>query len=340
MRSEDRPAVTDERHLAPVRWGILGPGRIARKFAVGLREAAGAELVAVGSRDKGRASAFAAEFGAARSFGSYQDLAAEPTVDAVYIGTPHSEHEAHTLLCLGAGKHVLCEKPLALNAAQAERMITAARAGCLVLMEAVWTRFLPAVAKVRELIAAGAIGEVRMITADFGFRAEFDPESRLFAPGLAGGSLLDLGIYPLNLAVMLCGEPIAIQSTANLGVTGVDEEAAFLLRHAGGELSLLSCALTVDTPREAHITGTEGRLTICFPWWAAVRCELRTRAGVREEFTFTNRGDGYTYEAEAFMDLVRVGRIDSQVMPLKESLAVLRTMDTMRSRWGLQYPAE
>ncbi len=326
--------------MQTVRWGILGPGRIARKFAAGLKEAHGAELVAVGSRDPARAQAFAAELEILQSHGSYEELAADPTVDAIYIGTPHSGHEDHTLLCLRAGKHVLCEKPLAVNAAQAERMIGVARARGVALMEAVWTRFLPAVAQVREWVAEGVIGEVRLINADFGFRAEFDSASRLFAPELGGGALLDLGIYPLNLAHMLLGEPVEIQTTANLGATGVDEESAILLRHGGGQLAVLTSSLRVDTPREAHILGTAGSITICFPWWAATRLVLKTAGGGEGTHDFPFRGGGYTYEAEAFMEMIREGRLESEIMPLAESLAVLKTMDTIRARWGLRYPGE
>jgi len=326
--------------MRTVRWGILGPGKISRAFAKALQEADGAELAAIGSRDMNRASAFAAEFGALRAFGSYEELAADPGVDAIYIGTPHSGHEAHTMLCLEGGKHVLCEKAFALNAIQAERMIGAARSHGLALMEAMWTRFLPAVVRVRELVADGAIGEIRMINADFGFKADYDPGSRLFDPSLGGGALLDLGIYPLSLAFMLCGKPVEIQTTANLGATGVDEESVILLRHAGGELSALSTSLRVATPREAHILGTEGHITISFPWWASNRFVLQTKSGGEEVFEFPHRGGGYTYEAEAFMEVIRSGRLESEVMPLDESLAIMKTMDTIRERWGMSYPAE
>ncbi len=323
-----------------IRWGILGPGKISGAFAGALQVSEGAELAAVGSRDQTRAAAFAQQYGVFRAHGSYAELAADPEIDAVYIGTPHSHHEAHTLLCLEAGKPVLCEKAFALNAKQAERMINVAREKGLVLMEAMWTRFLPAVVRVRELIAEGAIGEIRMINADFGFRADYDPQSRLFDPTLGGGALLDLGIYPLNLAYMLCGEPVEIQTTANLGTTGVDEESVILLHHARGELSSLSCSLRVDTPREAHILGTEGRITICFPWWATDRIRLLTKSGREEEFEFPKRGGGYAYEAEAFMNLIRNGQLESDIMPLDESLAIMKTMDTIRNRWGMSYPGE
>lgn len=326
-----------------VRWGLLAPGRISRKFAAALGEAEGARLVAIGSRDAARAAAFAAEFGIApaRAHGSYEALARDPEVDAVYIGSPHSEHEAHTLLCLAHGKHVLCEKPLAVNAAQSQRMVAAARAAGLLLMEAVWTRFLPSVARLRELVAAGELGEVRQVAADFGFRAAFDPSSRLFAPELAGGALLDLGIYPLNLASMLCGAPVTILAAANLGTTGVDEETAIVLRHARGELATLSCSLRADTPREAVVIGTEGRARLLFPWWAGTRLAVQRRGEDRERvFELPSRGGGYAHEAEAFMDLLRAGRTEPDVMPLDESLTIMRTMDEIRRQCGVAYPAD
>jgi predicted dehydrogenase len=326
--------------MRTIRWGILGPGRISRKFAVALREAAGAQLTAVGSRDAARAAAFAAEFRIPHAHGSYEALVNDPTVDAVYIGTPHSGHEEHTLLCLAHGKHVLCEKPLAVNAAQALRMITAARTKGLVLMEAMWTRFLPSLVRVRELVADGHLGEVRLITADFGFRAAFDPTSRLFDPRLGGGALLDVGIYPLTLASLLCGEPVEIQATANLGATGVDEETAVILRHARGELAVLAASLRVDTPREAHILGTKGRIRILFPWWAGTRIAVQEGDSEEQVFELPSRGGGLTHEAEAFMELLRTGRAESPVMPLDESLAIMRTMDTIRAQCGVRYPVD
>ena len=329
-----------EQTPTPFPWGILGPGKIAGAFAHGLNEAAGASIAAVGSRDAGRAEAFASEYGVTRAYGSYEELAADPEVEAVYVASPHSEHEAHTLLCLEAGKHVLCEKAFALNAAQSERMIACAAERGLVLREALWTRFLPAVVRARELIEAGTLGEVRLIQADFGFRAESDPASRLFAPELAGGTLLDLGIYPLQLAFMVCGQPVEILTAANLGATGVDEESAIILRHASGALSVMACSFLVNTPREATIIGTKGRLTLRHPWWGATRFTLQVGEGPEEDFEHPHRGGGYTHEAEAFMDLVRTGNPASDLMPLDETLALMRTMDAIRERWGLRYPGE
>jgi predicted dehydrogenase len=322
-----------------VRWGILGPGRIARKFALALRESEDAILAAVGSRSRDRAEAFAREYGAPTGHDSYEALAGDPQVDAVYVATPHPFHLPHTVLCLSAGKHVLCEKPLALNAAQGERMIEAAREADRLLMEAMWTRFLPTMARVRGLLAEGAIGEPRLLTADFGFRAPFDPASRLFDPALGGGALLDLGVYPLSLALMLFGEPARITSAVNLGTTGVDEEAAILLHHEHGEMAVLTASSRLATPGRARIHGTGGWIRIHPPWQGSTR--LTVGSGDAEEtLDLPHRGGGFAHQVEAFMDLLREGRRDSPVMPLAGSLAVMRTMDAMRAQWGLRYPGE
>jgi predicted dehydrogenase len=323
-----------------IRWGILAPGRISRVFANALRESAGAELVAVGSRDRGRADAFAAEFGAPTAYGSYEELAADPHVDAIYIGSPHAFHEADAVLCLRHGKHVLCEKALALNAGQVEHMISVAREEDRLLMEAMWTRFLPAMVRVRRLVAEGAIGTPRFLTADFGFKAAFDPHSRLFDPALGGGALLDVGIYPLSLAFMLFGEPTEITGFANLAATGVDQESVVLLRHGQGELAMLASSFTIDTARRALIEGTAGSIRIDDGWWKCKRITVVKNGGEPETLDFPFRGAGYAYEAEEFMDLIRAGKRDSAVMPLAESLAIMRTMDALRARWGFRYPGE
>ena len=187
--------------LERVRWGILGPGSIAHKFVAGLSLIPDAEVVAVGSRSIERANAFADEYGIPHRYGSYQELVDDADVDVIYVATPHSLHREHTLLCLQGGKPVLCEKPMAVNAREVAEMIQVAGNKNLFLMEAMWTRFLPVWVKVRELLAKGVIGEPRMLTADFGSRAAKDPEHRLFAPHLAGGALLDVGVYPVSLSV-------------------------------------------------------------------------------------------------------------------------------------------
>ena len=323
-----------------VRWGILGPGTISEAFAKALAEAAGADLVAVGSRDSERAEAFACEHGASRVHGSYLDLAADSGVDAIYIGTPHSFHEEHTVLCLRHGKHVLCEKPFAINADQARRMIQAAGEHDRLLMEAMWTRFLPSLQHVRQMMASGRIGEPRTLTADFGIRPKFDPASRLFDPHLGGGALLDLGVYAVSLAHWLFGDPIEIKGTAHLGPTGVDDDSAFVLRHGAGQITTAFQSMRVETPREAVIRGTAGWIKLHEPWWGTSTLTIGTADGEQETMTFPLRGLGYTHMAEGFMELIRDGRCDSDVISVRESLAIMETMDVLRAQWGVKYPME
>ncbi|MEM7116483.1 MAG: Gfo/Idh/MocA family oxidoreductase [Chloroflexota bacterium] len=329
----------------PIRWGILGPGSISHKFAQGLLDADGAVMAAVGSRSRDRAQTFADKFGFARVHDSYDALVNDPEVDAIYIGTPHNFHKEHTLLCLEHGKHVICEKPFAINAAEAEVMVAKVRETGLVLMEAMWSRFLPTLVKTRALLAAGAIGDVRMITADFGFRAgSVNPASRLFNPAMGGGALLDVGIYPLSLAYMVAasagmGDPSRIESMAHLGETGVDEQSAFILGYDGGALALLSTAIRTNTPHEAYILGTNGSIKIESPWWVSSHVTLKA-GGKEETFDLPFKGNGYTHEAEEVMDLIRKGETESAVISLDESLAIVRAMDTIRAQWGLKYPME
>lgn len=324
-----------------VRWGILGPGRIARKFAEGLKAVDGARLVAVGSRDAARAGAFAAEFGAARAYGSYEQLAADPEVDAVYVASPHSGHCEHTLLCLNAGKAVLCEKPLAINEREARRMVEAARARDIFLMEAMWMRFMPVHARVREWIRGGAIGDPRMARAEFGFRGPDDPESRLLNPALGGGGLLDVGIYPLSFIFMALGsEPEAVAGFADIGRTGVDEQAVAVLKFGGGRLGHLSCGVRTLTAHSARVYGSEGMIEICPPFWQSKRVVLRRSNGKEEVFESPHRANGYEYEAMEVGRCLEAGLKESPLMPLDESLALMRAMDTLREQWGLKYPME
>jgi predicted dehydrogenase len=326
--------------IQKIRWGILAPGKISGAFAAALQEAEGVELAAVGSRDLGRARAFADKYGFDRAYGSYAELAADPDVHAVYIGTPHTFHERDTVLCLDNGKHVLCEKPLAINAVQARRMVAAARDNDRLLMEAMWTRFLPSLVHVRKLIDSGTIGAPRTLTADFGFQAADDPAGRLFNPELGGGTLLDLGVYPVSLAHWLFGDPVEIHGAANLGPTGVDDDAGILLRHAGGEMTTAFTSFRVETPRTATIQGTEGWIRLEQPWWGARSITVGLKGREEESQSFDLRGQGYTHMAEAFMDLIREGKRDSDVVPHDQSLAVMETMDALRAGWGQKYPME
>jgi dihydrodiol dehydrogenase / D-xylose 1-dehydrogenase (NADP) len=320
------------------KWGILGCGHIAAKFADGLRVLRDAQLHAVASRSEAKAREFGKKHKAIQCYSSYDALAADPEIDVVYVATPHVFHKTHTMLCLNNGKHVLCEKPFAINCKEAEEMVAVARTKKLFLMEAMWTRFLPVIRKMRELLAGGIIGDVRMITADFGFRAEFHPESRLFNPALGGGSLLDVGVYSVAMAFMVFNRPPStLVSTAFLGTTGVDEQAAAILRYDKGEVALVSSAVSAETANEANIFGTGGSVRIPLFW----RAEKATVfAGRKKKISIPFRANGYEYEAEEVMRCIGEGRLESETMPLSESLDIMATMDAIRAPWGLVYPME
>jgi predicted dehydrogenase len=325
--------------MTPFRWGILSTGRIAGVFATGLASLPDAELVAVGSRSTASAAAFAERFHVPRAYASYDELVADPDIDAIYIATPHSSHAEDALRAIAAGKAVLCEKPFTINATEAATVVAAARARGVFVMEAMWTRFLPVFVAIREQIAAGRIGEVRLLSADFGFRTAVNPASRLFDPALGGGALLDVGVYCVSLASMLFGPPTGIQSLANLGSTGVDEQAAILLGHASGAMALLATATRTDTPHEATILGTAGMIRVAAPWWAA-RAYRITVDGVTEDCALPPLGNGYAHEAAEVARCVRAGLTESPIMPLDETIAIMRTLDALRAQWGLRYPME
>lgn len=261
-----------------IRWGILGTGYISRAFAEGLRPLPGAQLVAIASRTLSSAQQFAREFGIAKAYGSYGELVQDAEVDVVYIGTPNSRHRDDCLLCLGAGKPVLCEKPFALNAREASEVIEFARKQHLFCMEAMWMRFLPLVQRVRQMVQSGAIGEVCTLTAEFGYPAAFDPSSRLFNRELGGGALLDRGVYPLSLAYFLLGEPESVVSQAAIATTGVDEQSSYLLKYAGGQLAMLSANLRTYASNEAVITGTRGQIRIHAPFYKPHQLSVTTFA--------------------------------------------------------------
>jgi predicted dehydrogenase len=325
----------------PIRWGILGTGNIAKQFARGLSVLPDAQLVAVGSRSVETADAFGDAFDVPRRHASYAALAEDPEVDVIYVSTPHPLHAPNTILCLEAGKPVLCEKPFAINAREAESMIAVARRKNLFLMEAMWTRFLPAVAKAREWVDQGRIGEVRMIAADFGFRAGWDEESRLLNREMGGGALLDVGIYPVSLAsFFLRRQPTRISGLADIGATGVDEQAAVVLGYDKGELAVLYTAVRTNTPQDAHILGNEGAIRLDPPFWKGTQATLTIHGQDAETVELPYDGNGYNCEAAEVMRCLREGRLESDVMPLDETLAIMRTLDRIREGWGLRYPAD
>ena len=323
------------------RWGILGLGNIAHQFARGLASLPDAELLAVASRSQEKADRFGEKFGAPRRYGDYASLAADPDVDAVYVSTPHSFHKENSILCLRAGKAVLCEKPFTINRGEAEEVVAVAVEEGRFVMEAMWTRFLPVMAQVREWVVEGAIGEVRMVQADFGFRTSIDEESRLFDPAFGGGGLLDVGVYAVSFASMVFGgPPDEIATLADIGQTNVDEQATMCLKYRSGGLALLACGVRTETPQEAWVMGTEGMIHVHGPFWRGDKVTL-TRAGKKaEEVRLPYEGNGYNCEAAEVAACVRAGRLESELMPHAESLSIMETMDRIRAEWGLKYPME
>ena len=322
-----------------VRWGLLGCGGIAKTFAKGLEALDDAELVAVGSRTQETADAWAPEVQVPRRHPSYEALANDPDVDVVYIATPHPFHKDNALLCLDAGKHVLCEKPFAMNAAEAQSVIRAARAKNLFCMEAMWPRFLPAILKAKELLADGAIGEIRMVRADFSFRCGWEPKSRLLDPKLGGGGLLDVGCYTLALASMVLGKPARVTGLAEIGRTGVDEQAGIVLGYDGGQLAVLFCGVRTNLRHEARIVGTEGDIVLP-AFWHASKAILEPTGKDPEEFQPEFVGNGYNYEAAEVARCLRAGLTESDGIRLDETLEIMQTMDELRAQWGLKYPME
>jgi predicted dehydrogenase len=326
--------------MKQIRWGILSTGTIARTFVEGLRELPDAAVVAVGSRSAESAEAFGARYSIPRRHASYEALAADPDVDVIYIGTPHTLHAENTRLCLEAGKAVLCEKPFTINAAEARSIVELARARGLFLMEAMWTRFRPHMVALRQALADGAIGEPRLVRAELCFRAEFDPAHRLFNPELGGGALLDVGVYPIAFAHMVFGAPERIVSMPHLGDTGVDEQMAAILGYSGGRMAVCTAATRTHAAPAVVIGGTAGWIEISSPWWPTSSLTLRRPDGSSAPIPFEERGNGYQYQAAEVHACLRAGATESATMPLDESIRIMETLDAVRAQWGLRYPME
>lgn len=322
-----------------VRWGILGCGNIAGQFARGLHHAPGAILAAVGSRSKDKAERFAAEHGAGLALGSYEELAACGEVDAIYVATPHPMHCEDTLLCLDHGKAVLCEKPFAINAEQARRMVGGSREKGVFLMEAMWTRCFPIMVRLREELAKGRIGEARFVSADFGFRAGFDPKSRLFDPALGGGALLDVGVYAVSFASMVLGKPSGVAGLMQPAPTGVDAQSAFVFSYPSGAMASLYTTIQANTPWEATVMGSEGKIRVESPFWKPTRMTI-SAGDAEESVELPYEGNGYQFEAIEVGRCLDAGLLESPVMPHDETIGVMETMDALRGQWGLKYPSE
>ena len=323
-----------------INWGILGTGRIATKFAQGLGQARDAQLVAVGSRSKESAREFGNRFDIPQRHVGYDEFVNDPELDVVYISSPHAFHYEHCLLALRAGKAVLCEKPFTLNSTQAQDLVRESRQRGLFLMEGMWTRFFPLMYVLRELLADQALGEIHMLAADLGIRRSLESRERLFRPDLGGGALLDVGVYPVSMASSIFGEPDRVTGFAHFGEYGVDERAGIVLGYPGGGLASLYMAIRTETPKEAVILGSKGMIRIQANFVIPTRMTVTVYGESERSVEKPLEGNGMHYEAMEVMRCISAGRTESSIMPLDESISVMKTLDTVRDQWGFQYPSE
>jgi predicted dehydrogenase len=311
----------------PLRWGILGTGGIAHTFAGDLQFADDAVLGAVGSRSLSSADRFGDEFDVPRRYSSYLDLVRDENLDVVYVATPHPMHFADASLALEHGKPVLVEKAFTMTGHEARELVALARSKNLFLMEAMWTRFLPHVLALRELINNGTLGEIVTVEADHGQWFARDPKFRLFAPELGGGALLDLGVYPVSFASMILGTPDRVAALVDPAFTGVDGQTSMLFGYAKGAQAVLTCTSSARTATRACISGTEARVEIDGDFYAPTSFTLISRGGERERFEFSTQGRGLHYEAQEVTRCLRKGLRESSSMPLDESVSIMETMD-------------
>lgn len=335
VRLYSSPAMSDQKRgvMEQVRWGILGAGKIARQFASDIRHAPSARLHSVAARDGGRAKAFAGEFGIPEFHGSYEHLVSDPDVDAIYVATPHSFHLEHSRLAIQAGKAVLCEKPLTATPGESQALVSAARDADVYLMEALWTAFLPAIRTARDWIDDGRIGEVLQVRADFGFRAPFDAGSRLWNPALAGGAMLDIGIYPIAFNRLMTGRgPDHVTSVVRTASTGVDAEVSAILQ-TDDVTSILSCSFLCDLVNFGRVLGTEGWIELP-SFWRSDTARLFRHGTQVEEFVDQRKGGGFEFEIEAASRDILVGQKESKTVPHALSLALQDDMQRVMAAHG------
>lgn len=319
----------------------MGTGTIASKFATALNSMDHIELEGVASRDLGRAQDFAKRFHFHKAYGSYEELAEDPSIDVIYIATPHPEHKGNARLCIKNKKSVLCEKPFTLNKEESQYLIALAKEHEVFLMEAMWTKFLPVTAMVKQWIDEKKIGKVKYLRASFGFQTKFDEKHRLFDPQKAGGALLDVGIYPLAYAIHMLGSlPEQVVSNAVIGRSMVDEQNVISLRFKEGILADLSSAITAETGNEALIVGDQGKILVPYFWMAEKAQRYSLDGELLETFSVPFLANGYEYEAEEVNKCIREGRLESDIHTLSDTLNIITLMDQIREQWGLKYPQE
>jgi predicted dehydrogenase len=323
-------------------WAILGTGKIANRFAFALNNLPDrARIVAVGSRRKETASEFADKWGIPGRYVGYEEVVADPDVDIVYIGTPGVFHRRDISMSLNNGKHVLCEKVLTMNEAEAKDVVDLARRKGLFLMEAMWTRFFPLHVRIRELLGAEALGTLRGLIAPFTATVPADPKNRFYDVNLGAGVLLDLGSYGVSWAYNLFGEPEEFTGLASFGDTGADYQSACVLRFAGGQIATITSSMISYDVKEAVVYGNRGKIVVHEPWYKPTAMTVYREGEEPERFEFPLESyNGYEYEALAVMDSILDGKAECEVMPLDESVEIIRILDGIRSQWGFSYPCE
>jgi predicted dehydrogenase len=320
-----------------IRWGVVGPGRIAESLVKDFAVVDGARAVAVGSRSLDRARSFAGRHGLERAYGSYRELIADPDVDVVYVATPHPQHAAIARAALSAGRALLVEKSFTATTAGAQEVVDLARSSGVFVMEAMWTRFQPAVVRLRELVADGAIGEVRSVQADLGVQRSFDPQDRLFARELGGGALLDLGVYVVSFAQMLLGTPQTVAAVGSRFPTGVDAEASLLLGYADGRSAALMTSLRNALPGQARVYGTAGWIDVLPRFHHPQTIVLHRSGADPETITRQQLGGGYAHELIEVGECLRAGRTESAVMPLADTLTVQDVLEQAAGQLGVTF---
>ncbi len=319
-------------------WAVLGCGKIARKFCNDLKLLPNACLYGAASRDLSKAEAFAAELGFSRAFGSYEEMVSDPAVDVVYVATPHSHHHDHVMLCLQNGKAVLNEKAFALTLNEAKEMVDTARKKGLFLMEAFWTRFQPSFIKTVDIIRSGELGALKLVRSDFAFNAPKDPDARLYNVNLGGGSLLDIGIYPVFAALSLLGKPEKIKALATFAPTGAEESIAMVFRYPGGELASLFSSFETYSFVTTEYNCEFGSVRMARRWMAPTTVTVWHRDNREETFSFDQPGNGYQHEAAHVMECLDAGKTESDMQPLGFTLDMMETLDRIRKEAGIKFP--
>jgi len=320
------------------KWGILAPGKMSAKFTKGLKLLENAELYAVGSRDLERAVLFAKDYGFEKYYGSYEEFAADPDLEVVYIASPHSYHHDHTMLCLRNGKHVICEKAFSLNAREVKEMVAEARKQKVFLMEALWPPFQPFYIKAHEILKSGILGRIRHLDAYFSFMPPYDPNDRKFNLSLGGGSLLDIGIYPVIDAVTFLGVPSEIKATAIFGETGSEESLSVIFNYSDGRMASLYSSFRTAIGIGCEIYCEKGNLTVTRGRDMNQKVILEMHGTEKQEFTFNPPAMGYHWEAKEVMKCLDRGLTESPVVPLSFSLDLMQTLDRIRNAAGIVFP--